>query len=97
VVEARPRDAETGSTGSAQGARFGFTVTKKLGKAVVRNRVRRRLKAAMCETLPLARPGVDYVLIAREAALQRSFTDMKADLAQALSRVHRALDARRSV
>lgn len=96
VLKARPRareDAEPG--GEADGPRFGFTVSKKVGKAVVRNRTRRRLKAATTELLDFARPGFDYVIIARPAAVDRPYADLKADLAQALSRVHRAPRSKR--
>lgn len=88
VLEARGRqnvaDAEAP-------ARFGFTVSKKVGGAVVRNRVRRRLRALTAALSPdQLRPGFDYVLIARSAAVDRSFADLKADLDQALARVHQA-------
>ena len=43
-------------------ARFGFIVAKTVGVAVVRNRVRRRLKAASYELLPRVKPGVDVVV-----------------------------------
>jgi ribonuclease P protein component len=99
VVETRARSLEgAGSTSdaaarSAPGApatpRFGFTVTKKLGGAVVRNRIRRRLKAVVAQVAPaLARPDHDYVLVARLAALDRAFADLKKDLERALQRVH---------
>lgn len=73
------------------GPRFGFTVTKKIGNAVVRNRIRRRLKAAIAE-LPSGRTraGFDYVIIARDAALDRPFAQLKTDLDGAFVRVHDA-------
>ena len=75
-------------------ARFGFTATKKLGNAVVRNRIRRRLKEAVRLVAPdHARPGCDYVLIAREAAATRPFAALEKDLVAALAAVHAALDA----
>lgn len=78
------------------GPRFGFTVTKKLGGAVVRNRIRRRLKAAILELVDgHARPGFDYVLIARKAALDRPFAALKKDLEDALHRVHHPRRAQR--
>ena len=90
VVETKPRDTDPADTVEPSATcRFGFTVTKKLGKAVVRNRIRRRLKSAVRELLELARPGFDYVVIAREPAVERSYADLKSDLAQALARVHR--------
>jgi ribonuclease P protein component len=87
VVEARPRP-ESAAPGEA---RFGYTVSKKVGGAVERNRIKRRLRA-LTAGLPSgqARPGFDYVLIARRAAMDRGFTDLKADLDQALTRVHQS-------
>ena len=72
---------------SAEGPpRFGFTVTRKIGNAVVRNRVRRRLKEAVrLIGRSAARPGTDYVLVGRPAALDRSFDRILADLAGALA------------
>jgi ribonuclease P protein component len=88
-LEARSRRDQTGPASTAAGARFGLTVTKKIGGAVVRNRVRRRLRALTAGLDPTkVRPGFDYVLIARSAALSRAFPDLKADLDLALSRVH---------
>jgi len=88
VLETRPR--EPASDGE-QGARFGFTVTKKLGGAVMRNRIRRRLKAAVSAVAPrLAHAGHDYVVVARPAAYDRAFAEIKKDLERALQRVHHA-------
>lgn len=83
VLEARRRG------GLAEGARFGFTVSKQVGGAVERNRIRRRLKAAVRDVLAeQARPDYDYVLIARRPALDTAFAALVADLANALERVH---------
>src|SRR5207248_11107065 len=57
-----------------KGARIGITVTKKVGGAVVRNRIRRRLKEALRAALPLeTQADHDYVLMARREAIGRSF------------------------
>jgi ribonuclease P protein component len=65
--------------------RFGFTVTKKLGGAVLRNRIRRRLKEALRRLDPLpARPAHDYVILARPEALDMAFSALQAELARAL-------------
>jgi ribonuclease P protein component len=86
VLETKPRE------GNAAGeARFGFTVTKQLGKAVTRNRIRRRLREAVRLLAPgHGKPGHDYVLIARLPALDRPFADLSRDLETAFARVHRA-------
>jgi len=69
--------------------RAGFTVTKKIGNAVVRNRAKRRLREAARAVLPLyATPGSDYVLVGREATLTRQFASLIEDLKQALRKVH---------
>ena len=71
-------------------ARVGLTVTKKLGGAVARNRIRRRLRAAAREVFPVAaRPGMDYVLIARGAAATRPYGAILDDMKRALLRLAR--------
>src|SRR5262245_1082510 len=83
VLQARMR-------GDIGPARVGFTVSRKVGNAVVRNRVRRRLR----EVVRLApgvqmQPGTDYVLIGRSAALEAAFDRLAGDFAGALDQVHR--------
>ena len=69
--------------------RFGFTATKKLGNAVVRNRIKRRLREAVRQIAPQkARPGYEYVLIGRKSTLKRPFSSLLQDLAIAFDRVH---------
>jgi ribonuclease P protein component len=69
--------------------RFGFTVSKRVGGAVERNRIKRRLKAAARDVLlEHARSDYDYVVIARRAALDVAFAALVSDLADALKRVH---------
>lgn len=90
LLEAKPRPAgASGDQRHIQAARFGFTVTKKLGNAVRRNRIRRRLKAAVAALAKThAAAGFDYVIVARNAAFDRPYADLVADLATALQRVH---------
>jgi ribonuclease P protein component len=68
-------------------ARLGFTVTKKVGNAVVRNRTRRRLKEAA--RLLLAQSpvtGVDLVMIGRDSTRKRNFIALQGDIRRALER-----------
>lgn len=79
VMQAMARDPGEAS------ARVGFTTSKKLGNAVARNRIRRRLKAACAQVLPQrAQPGCDYVVIGRPAAREAEFTAILRDLGYAL-------------
>ena len=69
-------------------ARIGFTVSRKVGTAVERNRVRRRLRELVKRNgPPFLRPHCDYVLVGRRAALGRSFDTMLDDLQSALKRL----------
>jgi ribonuclease P protein component len=80
VLQALPRDDQ-------EPARLGFTVTRKIGNAVIRNRTRRRLKEAA--RLVLAEQnvsGVDLVLVGRAATRGRDFADLKDDLRRALAK-----------
>jgi ribonuclease P protein component len=68
-------------------ARIGFTVTKKVGNAVIRNRTRRRLKeAARLLLRERALGAVDLVLIGRDTTRARPFTDLMEDLSRALAK-----------
>ena len=92
VLEAKERNGEPDDQAAAsQEPRFGFTVTRQVGKAVERNRIRRRLKAAVRGvSQDHARGNFDYVLIARRPALTSAFGAIVSDLVKALERVHRA-------
>jgi ribonuclease P protein component len=85
-------DRHAGQRGQTEdndpGIRVGFTVTRKVGNAVVRNRVRRRLRAAAEQVLPgHGKSGHDYVLIGRQGTLDRTFPALIGDLHRALEKV----------
>ncbi len=68
--------------------RVGYTASKKVGNAVHRNRAKRRLRALTSEILTAeAKPGHDYVLIARGATVDRDFDDLRQDLRHSLKRL----------
>ncbi len=70
--------------------RIGFTVTKKIGNAVVRNRMKRRFRALARELLPTGGTGgADHVLIGRAGGIERDFKAMCGELAKALAKVAR--------
>ena len=82
MVQARNRrDGETA-------VRLGVTATRRVGGAVTRNRAKRRLREAARITLPpLARPGCDYVLIARAGTAERPWPRLLDDVKSALIRL----------
>ncbi|MDX3901704.1 MAG: ribonuclease P protein component [Sphingobium sp.] len=68
--------------------RVGFTVTRKIGGAVVRNRMKRRFRVLARELLPeLGLSGADHVLIGRAGGIERDFALLRAELAKALRKV----------
>ena len=67
--------------------RFGITVTKKIGNAVARNRMKRRFRELLRDLLPSAGlPAHDHVLIGRDGGIERDFAKLREELAMALSR-----------
>jgi ribonuclease P protein component len=69
---------------------LGFTVSRRVGKAVARNRARRRLREAARAVFPgPAHPGFNYVIVARPAVLSCPFDRLMLDLREALTRVSR--------
>jgi ribonuclease P protein component len=82
VLQARKR-ADDGPV------RLGFTVSKKVGNAVERNRVRRRLREIVrLSGLNQMQRGHDYVLVGRQAALKVPFSRIASDFTAALQRMH---------
>jgi len=78
VIQARANPDHTG-------IHVGFTATKKVGNAVIRNRAKRRLRAIAQTVLPdLGQSGFDYVFIARNNTTQRDFNDLLDDAKKAL-------------
>ena len=68
--------------------RLGITVTRKIGGAVVRNRMKRRFRALAREVLPeRGLPGADHVLIGRAGGVERDFDMLRADLDKALAKL----------
>lgn len=89
VLEAKVRSADADNP--AAEPRFGYTITKRVGKAVERNRIRRRLKSAVRGIASQhARGAFDYVVIARRPALTSPFAALIGDLVRALARLHQA-------
>lgn len=70
--------------------RVGYTVTKKIGNAVVRNRMKRRLRALAAELLPTRGVrGADHVLIGRMGGIEREFALLRTEFTRALAKVQR--------
>ena len=82
VIQAIARDSDDW--------RIGLTATKKIGNAVTRNRARRRMRALARDHLsPLAKNGIDYVLIARHDTATANWQDMANGLQKAIRYLHR--------
>ena len=70
--------------------RVGFTVTRKIGGAVVRNRMKRRFRALAREIVPAKGvAGADHVMIGRAKGIERDFGLLRSDLAAALDKLRR--------
>jgi ribonuclease P protein component len=80
--------ARAPADGASEAIRVGFTATRKIGNAVIRNRARRRLRAAAAGVMSRhAASGFDYVLIARAETPKRSYAALIDDLETALRRL----------
>jgi ribonuclease P protein component len=80
VLQALKPGGDAGDSSGHRPPRIGFTVTKKIGNAVVRNRIRRRLKAAARAAAGHAEVATDYVIVARRGALTLHFQRLVTDL-----------------
>jgi ribonuclease P protein component len=91
ILQAAPQPQPKSDGPSEAEIRVGFTASRKVGNAVKRNRARRRLKALVAEMIATgANPGLDLVLIARPATVDRPFDELRRDLQQSLQRTKAA-------
>ena len=89
-----PQETKNNIDPVQQPIRIGFTVSRKVGGAVQRNRAKRRLRAIVEDLFPPhAMPGYDYVVIGRRGTLTRPFKALKNDLRKALKRLDVYQDA----
>jgi ribonuclease P protein component len=90
VLQAGPRRTTPGADDTEAEIGVGFTASRRVGKAVARNRARRRLAEAARAVLPgPAQPGYNYVVVARPAVLTCPFDRLLRDLTTAFARVTR--------
>lgn len=84
VLLVRPRND------GSDAIRVGYTITKKIGGAVIRNRMKRRFRELAAELLPAEGiAGADHVLIGRAGGIERPFADLRRELSKALAKARR--------
>lgn len=86
---ARPAFVLLAKPNAGLGKRYGITVTKKIGNAVVRNRMKRRFREMLWSALPeTGLADHDHILIGREGGIERDYVKMQSELARALEKLH---------
>ena len=88
------RDAEAASRSETSGPRVGLTVPKALGKAVTRNRIKRRLREAVRGALPLLSAPVDVVLHPKRSVLEAEFAAIEREVQTIFRSVQAASEKR---
>ncbi len=91
TLQSAPRSATKSEAITAQsetGPRFGLTVTRKIGTAVVRNKIKRRLREALRLSDHGGHENFDYVIVARLPALTCDFTHLRQDLQRTIKQLH---------
>lgn len=84
---ARPGFVLLANPNGGRGKRYGITITKKVGNAVVRNRMKRRFRELLRAALPdSGLPDHDHILIGRDGGIERDYSALAAELDQALGR-----------
>lgn len=78
------------TTGESRVPRFGFIISKQVGGAVVRNTVRRRLKAVCAEALSRVPEGTDVVIRALPSSATATYDELQSDVDRCLSRLVRS-------
>jgi ribonuclease P protein component len=87
VRVARPGFVLLARPNGGDAMRYGITVTKRIGNAVVRNRMKRRFRELLWSILPKSGlAGHDHVLIGREGGVERDFDALRSELHAALDR-----------